>query len=62
MKKDRVDFFKNLKKIGYCFPSETKINSVKVIRAFQRHFRKELVNGILDKECSIIAKDLSKNL
>ena len=62
VKKDKIDFFKNLKKIGYCFSSGTKINSVKIIRAFQRHFRKELVNGILDKECSIIAKDLSKRL
>ena len=29
-------------------------------KAFQRHFRKELINGILDKECLIIADNLAK--
>ena len=61
-KKDEVDFYKKLKKIGYWFPSKNKKSSVKIIKAFQRHFRKELVNGILDKECLTIAKDLSKRL
>ena len=30
----------------------------KVIEAFQRHFRKDLVNGLLDLECSKIASNL----
>ena len=45
-KKDEVDFYKKLKKIGYWFPYKNKKSSVKIIKAFQRHFRKELVNSI----------------
>ena len=31
----------------------------KIIEAFQRHYRKEVINGVIDKECSIIAKNVS---
>ena len=31
-------------------------------KAFQRHYRQELINGLLDKECLIIAQNLSKKL
>ncbi len=30
--------------------------------AFQRRFRQELINGIIDKECIIISENLTKNL
>ena len=61
-KKNKIDFFKNLKKIGYCTFTEKKYFLKKIIKAFQRHFRKELINGHLDKECMVIAKNLSKSL
>tara|TARA_B100001123_G_C15015297_1_gene909230 strand:+ start:63 stop:791 length:729 start_codon:yes stop_codon:yes gene_type:complete len=59
--KDRKKFIKNLNKIGY-FISENNNKRVlsKTIRAFQMHYRQELVNGILDKECEFIAQNLSK--
>ena len=61
-KKDRVEFFKNLADIGYCLPSKKRNFFNKTVKAFQRHYRQELVNGYLDKECLIIAQNLSKKL
>ena len=61
-KKDKTKFVKNLKKIGYCFPVKNKFFLGKIVKAFQRHYRKELINGILDKECLIISQNLIKNL
>ncbi len=60
--KSKVEFINKLKKIGYCFNSGRKGNSIKIIKAFQRHYRKELINGIIDKECLIIAKNISKKI
>ena len=60
-KKDKMKFVKNLKKIGYCFPSN-KFSFNKTVKAFQRHYRKELIDGIIDKESLIIARNLSKKL
>ena len=53
-------FFKNLSKIGY---SNIKgINSKKMkiylIKAFQRRFRQDLINGKIDKECFLISKNI----
>ena len=59
-KKDEINFIKKLKKIGYCFPARNKFFYKKTLKAFQRHYRKELINGILDKECIIIANNLLK--
>ena len=54
-------FKKNLSNIGYCF--YTKKNTFKkTIKAFQRHYRKDLINGLIDKECLIIAQNLQKKL
>ena len=61
-KKERIKFIKNLNKIGYCFSDKKKTFFIKTLKAFQRHYRKELINGHLDKECLIIAQNLSKNL
>ena len=61
-KKDKIKFVKNLKKIGYCFSINNKSFFVKIVKAFQRHYRKEVINGFLDKECLIIADNLSKKL
>ena len=60
-KQDKIQFVKNLNNIGYCFPIKKKYFFTKILKAFQRHYRKELINGHLDKECLIIAQNLSKN-
>ena len=59
---DKKRFVKNLNKIGYCLSAHNKPFFIKTISAFQRHFRKELINGILDKECLMIAQNLTKKL
>ena len=55
-------FIKNLYKIG--FPKKININKHKYSKllttAFQRRFRQELVNGIIDQECLIISDNLIK--
>ena len=61
-KRDKIKFIKNLKRIGYCFPKNNKSLFNRTTKAFQRHYRKELINGTLDKECMIIAQNLSKKL
>ena len=57
---DKNDFFINLNKIGYTkVQSESSINKKKsLVKAFQRRFRQELVNGITDQECLILSKNL----
>ena len=59
---DKKKFFKNLKKIGYCLSAHNKLSLNKIVKAFQRHFRKELIDGIGDKECFVIAQNLTKKL
>jgi len=59
---DKKKFIKILKKIGYYFPNKNQFLLRKVITAFQRHYIKELINGIIDKECLIIAINLVKKL
>ncbi len=61
-KTDKIKFIRNLNKIGYCFSNKKKSFFAKILIAFQRHYRKELINGVLDKECMIIAQNLSKKL
>ena len=61
-KKDKKQFIKNLKKIGYFVIKNNKFYLSKVVKAFQRHYRKELINGVIDKVCLIIAENLSKKL
>ena len=49
-------FFKNLHSIGYSnIAGNKKIN---IIRAFQRRFRQNLINGQIDKECLLISKSI----
>jgi len=55
-KSDKRKFIRNLKRIGYCFSSKDEFYYIK---AFQRHFRKKLVNGILDKECLLISQNIA---
>ena len=61
-KKDKKKFVNNLKKIGYCFLSNNKSFFAKITKTFQRRFRKELINGILDQESFLIAENLVKKL
>ena len=57
---EEIKFLRNLKKIGYLEISNKYSNLKKkvIIRAFQRHFRQELINGISDQECLIISNNL----
>ena len=60
-KEDKMKFIKDVNSIGYCIRSfDSQFFFKKIVCAFQRHYRKELVNGILDEECLIIASNLSK--
>jgi len=60
--RERLDFIKNINGIGYCSSQNKKISLIKNVKAFQRHYRQELISGSIDKECLIIAKNLLKNL
>ena len=60
---EESNFMMNLTKIGY-FKISQKNNYLKkrfIIKAFQRHFRQKLINGIPDKECLIISNNLLKS-
>ena len=56
-------FHANLKKFGYSAKSLSKVNKYKykilLIKAFQRRFRPELINGIIDQECLIISNKIN---
>ncbi len=58
---DKKDFMQNIYKIGYAkgFKKNNRYSKILTI-AFQRRFRKELINGIIDKECLIISNNLIK--
>ncbi len=62
--KNKIIFFKNLYQLGY---SRNLLKNLKetnqsklVVSAFQRRFRQELIDGIIDKECLIISDNLIK--
>ncbi len=63
-KKEKINFIKNLHKIGYKkIKNITENKSTKFITsAFQRRFRQDLVNGVIDLECLLISKNLLKKL
>ena len=57
-------FFNNLFKIGYSkktpkYLSKNRYSKV-LIKAFQRRFRQETINGIIDQECLLISKNLTR--
>jgi N-acetylmuramoyl-L-alanine amidase len=56
-------FLLNLIKIGYSKIEKKnfKKNKIFLIKAFQRRFRQELINGKIDKECLLISKNLIKS-
>ena len=61
---DKIDqkiFIKNLYKIGYLKKNLKIYKSTNfVVKAFQRRFRQELVDGKSDKECLLISENLVK--
>ena len=59
---ERKIFFKNLYKIGYSKKSEIKRKNYNIylIKAFQRKYRQNLINGKIDQECFLISKNLIK--
>ena len=61
-KREKEIFIRNIHKIGY--PKNNKIKKNKyqkiITEAFQRRFRQELVNGVIDNECLKISKNLLK--
>ena len=63
---DKKLFFKNLIKIGYSEKLIKNLNKthnlILIIKAFQRRFRQQLVNGLIDRECLIISNNLKKNI
>ena len=50
---EKDEFLKNLIKIGY-----SSKNLIKTIKAFQRRFRPQLVDGKIDQECLKISKNV----
>ena len=58
-------FMKNLSKFGYpeksiIVKNKKKYNKL-LVKAFQRRFRPELINGKIDQECSLILHNLLNN-
>ena len=53
-------FTKFLKKIGFNFNVQNKKKFKYTVKAFQRHFRPQIINGKIDMECLEIAKNLCK--
>ena len=54
-------FFSNLQSIGYLRLKNIKFQKTKIVKAFQRKYRQNLINGIVDQECFLISKNLLKN-
>ena len=54
-------FFQHIQKIGYRtqYNLRKSFYENKIIKAFQRRFRTELITGVIDQECLLIAKNLS---
>jgi len=59
-------FLNNLFKIGYSKKIQKNIKKSKyqvfIIKAFQRRYRQELINGKIDRECLLISNNLIKKI
>jgi N-acetylmuramoyl-L-alanine amidase len=57
-------FFNNLFKVGYSKKTLKDLSKNRylrdLIKAFQRRFRQEIINGVIDQECLLISKKLIK--
>ena len=60
--KEEAQLLENLYKLGYKRLKISKFNNNKknLLKAFQQRFRQSLVNGLMDKECLLICKNLIK--
>ncbi|MDC1279985.1 N-acetylmuramoyl-L-alanine amidase [Pelagibacteraceae bacterium] len=65
-KTEKKCFLNNLFKIGYSKKGSKNLNKEKylevIIKAFQRRYRQDLINGKIDKECLLICQNLLKKL
>jgi len=61
-KKKIIEFFENLKKIGYSIKPLSTTKKHFIVKAFQRRYRPELINGKIDRELCYIAKKISNSL
>ena len=59
-KNGEKEFFACLLKFGYFLKLKSKSKNKLLIKSFQRHFRQQLIDGKIDRECLIIAKKLVK--
>ena len=60
-KNDKNIFIKNLNRIGYPKNLNKKRSYLNFLTiAFQRRFRQQLINGIVDKECLLLSKNIVK--
>ena len=59
-------FLNNLFKIGYSKKRSKNLNKEKhlvtIIKAFQRRYRQDLINGKVDRECLLISENLLKKI
>jgi len=55
---EEIKFFNNLKKIGYLTKKLNFKNKIKLVKAFQRRFRPEIINGKIDRENLVIAQKI----
>ena len=59
---EKKEFFDNLYIIGYSKISNNNESHKKnLVKAFQRRFRQDLIDGKIDKECLLISKNLKKS-
>ena len=54
-------FFNNLYDIGYLRIDNKKAKKTELVKAFQRKYRQNLINGRVDQECLLISKNLTKH-
>ena len=61
---EKSEFFRILHKIGYNKVNHIKTSQSKryLTKSFQRRFRQDLVNGIIDKECLLIIRNLDTKI
>jgi N-acetylmuramoyl-L-alanine amidase len=61
---NKRNFFKNLFKMGYPKKNQKGLNKERylkfIIKAFQRRYRQDVVDGKIDKECLLISNNLIK--
>ena len=60
----RSIFFKNLYKIGYRYFNQKKSSKYdsKIIKAFQRRYRQNKIDGLIDKECINISHNVANSI